>query len=157
MALTKINNNTLSAVTTLPSAIATGDVLQVVGSSSTTNFTNSSTSMAEMMNVSITPSSSSNKILIHFSTNCKIAASSNAYGAATVFRGTTSGTDLGEKVGGYGGGNDFDAMLTGVYLDSPSTTSAQKYTLAMRKASGSTSSVGTDSRMFNLILMEIAG
>ena len=27
MALTKINNNTLSAVTTLPSAIATGDVL----------------------------------------------------------------------------------------------------------------------------------
>ena len=30
MALTKINNNTLSAVTTLPSAIATGKVLQVV-------------------------------------------------------------------------------------------------------------------------------
>tara|TARA_B110000305_G_scaffold63341_1_gene70375 strand:+ start:1247 stop:1825 length:579 start_codon:yes stop_codon:yes gene_type:complete len=31
MALTKINNNTLSAVTTLPAAIATGKVLQVVG------------------------------------------------------------------------------------------------------------------------------
>jgi hypothetical protein len=30
MALTKINNNTLSAVTTLPAAIATGKVLQVV-------------------------------------------------------------------------------------------------------------------------------
>ena len=28
MALTKINNNTLSAVTTLPAAIATGKVLQ---------------------------------------------------------------------------------------------------------------------------------
>jgi hypothetical protein len=30
MALTKINNNTLSAITTLPAAIATGKVLQVV-------------------------------------------------------------------------------------------------------------------------------
>jgi len=157
MALTKINNNTLSAITGLPAAIATGEVLQVVGSSSTTNFTNSSTSMAEMMNVSITPSSSSNKILIHFSTNCQIVGDSNAYGRATVFRGTTSGTDLGAKIGGLASGTNNDSMLTGVYLDSPSTTSAQKYTLAMSKGSGGTSSVGTDSRMFNLILMEIAG
>ena len=35
MALTKINNNTLSAVTGLPSAIATGKVLQVVIATST--------------------------------------------------------------------------------------------------------------------------
>jgi hypothetical protein len=34
MALTKINNNTLSAVTTLPAAIATGKVLQVVTATS---------------------------------------------------------------------------------------------------------------------------
>ncbi len=157
MSLTKINNNTLSAVTTLPAAIPTGEVLQVVGSSSTTNFTNSSTSMAEMMNVSITPSSSSNKILIHFSTNCQINGSSNSYGRATVFRGTLSGTDLGAKIGGLASGTNNDSMLTGVYLDTPSTTSAQKYTLAMSTGSGSTTSAGTDSRMYNLILMEIAG
>jgi hypothetical protein len=36
MALTKINNNTLSAVTTLPAAIATGKVLQVVTATDST-------------------------------------------------------------------------------------------------------------------------
>ncbi len=145
------------ALITLGANSGKGKVLQVVGSSSTTNFTNSSTSLAEMMNVSITPSSTSNKILIHFSTNCQISGGTNSYGRATVFRGTLSGTDLGQKVGGLNAGTHNDSMLTGVYLDSPSTTSAQKYTLAMSTGSGSTSSAGTDSRMYNLILMEIAG
>ncbi len=54
------------ALITLGANSGKGKVLQVVGSSSTTNFTNSSTSLAEMMNVSITPSSTSNKILILF-------------------------------------------------------------------------------------------
>jgi hypothetical protein len=43
MALTKINNNTLSAVTTLPAAIATGKVLQVVSTTKTDTFTTTST------------------------------------------------------------------------------------------------------------------
>jgi hypothetical protein len=44
MALTKINNNTLSAVTTLPAAIATGKVLQVVSATDSTMRTTTSTS-----------------------------------------------------------------------------------------------------------------
>ena len=43
MALTKINNNSLSAVTTLPSAIATGKVLQVVTATDSTSRSTSST------------------------------------------------------------------------------------------------------------------
>ena len=152
-----VANATLNAVTTLPGAIATGKVLQVVQTSSTATFSTTSTSMSEMINCSITPASSSNKILIHFSTNCQIVGSGNSYGRATVFRGTTSDTDLGAKIGGLASGTNNDSMLTGVYLDSPSTASSQQYTLAMSTASGSTTSAGNDSRMTNLILMEIEG
>ena len=66
MALTKINNNTLSAVTTLPAAIATGKVLQVVETRLTTVLSTTSSSWAATtgLNASITPSSTSNKVLI---------------------------------------------------------------------------------------------
>ena len=130
-------------------------ILQVVENSSSTNFTNSSTSMSELLNASITPSSTSNKILIHFHTNCQVVAGSNAYGRATVFRGTTSGTDLGALIGGSAANSNANFPLTGTYLDSPSTTSAQQYTLAMNTASGSTSSVTTDSTTYRLVLMEV--
>ena len=67
MALTKINNNTLSAVTALPAAIATGKVLQVVQDTHGTEISTSSPGGAEVdsgVSASITPSSSSNKILV---------------------------------------------------------------------------------------------
>ena len=64
MALTKINNNTLSAVTTLPSAIATGKVLQVQQQVITTQTTTSSTSFVDTgFSIAITPTSTSSKIL----------------------------------------------------------------------------------------------
>ena len=132
-----------------------GKIGQIVEGSSSTNYTNSSTSMSEMLNASITPSSTTSKILIHFHTNCQIVASSNAYGRATVFRGTTSGTDLGALIGGSAANSNANFQLTGTYLDSPSTTSAQQYTLAMSTASGSTSSVTTDSTTYRLVLMEV--
>ena len=70
MALTKINNNTLSAVTTLPSAIATGKVLQHVkassgafdASSGNWNVT-SSTLTNTGRTVSITPTASNSVII----------------------------------------------------------------------------------------------
>ncbi len=133
-----------------------GKIGQIVEGSSSTNYTNSSTSMSEMLNASITPTSTTSKILIHFHTNCQIVAGSNAYGRATVFRGTTSGTDLGALIGGDSAANsNANFPLTGTYIDSPSTTSAQQYTLAMSTASGSTTSVTTDSTTYRLVLMEI--
>ena len=130
-------------------------ILQVVENSSSTNFTNSSTSMSELLNASITPSSTSNKILIHFVTNCQIVANSNAYGRATVFRGTTSGTDLGAYLQGSAAGSNATFSIKGTYFDNPSTTSAQQYTLAMSTASSATTSVTTDSTTYRLVLMEV--
>jgi hypothetical protein len=71
MALTKINNNTLSAITTLPAAIATGKVLQVVQANKQDMTSTTSTSYVDIsgLSVNITPSSSSNKILVFFSAN----------------------------------------------------------------------------------------
>jgi len=132
-----------------------GKIGQIVEGSSSTNYTNSSTSMSEMLNASITPSSTTSKILIHFHANCQVVAGSNAYGRATVFRGTTSGTDLGALIGGSAAGSNANFPLTGTYIDSPSTTSAQQYTLAMSTASGSTTSVTTDSTTYRLVLMEV--
>jgi hypothetical protein len=132
-----------------------GKIGQIVEGSSSTNYTNSSTSMSEMLNASITPSSTTSKILIHFHANCQVVAGSNAYGRATVFRGTTSGTDLGALIGGDAAASNANFPLTGTYIDSPSTTSAQQYTLAMSTASGSTTSVTTDSTTYRLVLMEI--
>ena len=130
-------------------------ILQVVENSSSTNFTNSSTSMSELLNASITPSSTSNKILIHFHTNCQVVAGSNAYGRATVFRGTTSGTDLGALIGGSAAGSNANFPLTGTYLDSPSTTSATTYKTQGVDAFGSGHKVQHDSIKSTITLMEV--
>ena len=106
-----------------------GKIGQVIHNSSSTNLTSSSTSLSEMLNASITPSSTSSKILIHFSMNLNTTAGSVTYVKGTVLRGTISGTDLGAKIMGHGSSSDATWNLKGVYLDSPSTTSAQQYTL----------------------------
>ena len=70
MALTKINNNTLSSITGLPAGVG-GKVLQVVQGTTSYSKSNSSTSNTDVESssgvtwvTSITPSSSSSKILI---------------------------------------------------------------------------------------------
>ena len=57
-----INNTSIGNVTALPAAISTGKVLQVQSSSITSTANSSTTSIVEFMNLSITPSSTSNKI-----------------------------------------------------------------------------------------------
>ena len=63
MALTKLNNQSLSAVTS--AGLPTGTVLQVLSTVKTDTFdTNSTMEDVTGLSVTITPSSSSNKILI---------------------------------------------------------------------------------------------
>ena len=65
MAIIKPNNNTISAITALPGAIPTGKILQVVQDTLTSQFSTSSSTYADTgLTASITPSSTSNKILI---------------------------------------------------------------------------------------------
>ncbi len=67
MALTRLSNQSLTSVTSLPAAITTGKVLQVVTASDQTARTTTSSSFVTASNtltVDITPSSSSNKIYV---------------------------------------------------------------------------------------------
>jgi len=61
-----INNTSIGHVTSLPAAIATGKVLQVVNATKTDTLTTTSSSFTDItgLSASITPSSTSNKIFV---------------------------------------------------------------------------------------------
>ena len=64
MAITRLNNNSITSVTALPSAIPTGKVLQVVQTidKDQGSFTLATDTLSTWMTVNITPSSTSSKI-----------------------------------------------------------------------------------------------
>ena len=85
MAIIKPNNNTISAITALPAAITTGKVLQFVNSEEQTAFSTTSSSAVDTgINVSITPTSASSKILL--TTNFNMRTAGNTYAAFFVYR-----------------------------------------------------------------------
>ena len=130
-----------------------GKVLQVVTDVFSTETSTTSTSYVAVSGfaATITPSSTSSKILVLCSASSYINTS-DAY-LGTIYRG---GTDLGtfgrlfSTAGGLGGFISFN------YLDSPSTTSATTYTYYHRVGSG-TGYVSVNNYKSNLTLMEIAG
>ena len=136
-------------------ALPTGSVLQVVNSavSATSQSTTSSSFVSTTFNLSITPSFSSSKILILFSTMMYCGGSSS-YSAATIYRNSTN-------LGGSDGilQNDVDNSwnpITINWLDSPATTSSITYTIYHRTVGGtSVMGWGTDGRT-SMTLMEIA-
>ena len=148
-----VANSSLSAVTALPAAIPTGKVLQVVTDVFSTETSTTSTSYVAVSGfaATITPSSTSSKILVLCSASSYINTS-DAY-LGTIYRG---GTDLGtfgrlfSTAGGLGGFISFN------YLDSPSTLSATTYTYYHRVGSG-TGYVSVNNYKSNLTLMEISG
>jgi hypothetical protein len=137
--------------------------LQVVQATySTPTTTTSTTFVTSGLNASITPTSASNKILIMVSLTCYRA--NFAYAAiATIFRGTVSGTNLGDATWGFAQlYNNSSLGITGSlnmnYLDSPATTSSTTYTAGI-KAENSSVSVTTcpNNGVATIILMEVAG
>ena len=128
MALIRLNNQSISSVTALPSGIDVGKVLQVVQAtySSTNVNTTSTTFVATGLDVNITPSSTSNKILILGT----FQGQTDANGIYTIYRDSTNLLDVrgffrlevANKQTGYA----FS------YLDSPSSTSQINYELFMK-------------------------
>ena len=138
MALTKINNNTLSGITGLPAGVG-GKILQVVIAKETATRSTTSSSFADTvgMSVAITPASSSNKILWSF--HC-YGGNSNAYGKMKIVYGDGSelntqaigdarGNRIRDTIGGIYAGNDIGKHWSAQGLDSPNTSSAITYKL----------------------------
>jgi len=116
-----------------------GKVLQVVSDSNTTSFSTSSTVyVATNLSVTITPSNTSSKVLINFSTGVMIQdGNADDYSYLLLKR---NGTSLGDDImGNYI--KSTDNLRTNVafsYVDSPSSTSALTYTLYLAKQSAGT-------------------
>lgn len=149
-----------------------GKVLQVVSTAKTDTFTTTSTSYTDLtgLSVSITPSSASSKVFVTFET--RIGASSDAF-FVQVLRDTTAiyrGDAAGSRTRATAGGNYLNQYMsgtsTGMYLDSPSSTSALTYKLQMRVSAGTgyvnrgandTDGTAFDRTASSITVMEISG
>ena len=136
----------------LPSG-ASGGIIQCVQTVMTTGVTYTNTSFADIpspgLSVSITPSSSSNKILVI--ADIAVTGASGQYnmfqlvrGSTNIYRGTDSKTYIGSKIWYTTAENASDgSSMGGVYmsfLDSPATTSAVTYKVQVR-VTGSTGGI----------------
>jgi hypothetical protein len=137
-----------------------GHVVQVVNATYSTQTSTTSTAFVSTgLTATITPTSSSNKILCIYSTAAKNSSSANG-SKFTLFRGTVSGTNLGHSSWGFGNfastAGALFAPFSGCIVDNPSTTSAQLYTLAMAANTGITVTSSVANAPASLVLVEIA-
>ena len=152
---TNINNASLDNVTGLPAGVG-GKVLQVVNMTSTSDtVTTSSSFVVTALTDTITPSSTSSKILIIATGNVN---NTNPY-QWTYVTITKGGTNLGPAAGMtgvYSDGGDIHAPCTTTYLDAPNSTSELTYDVRIR-VTGGTGKWNQHSAKISLTLMEIAG
>jgi len=122
---------------------APGHVLQVVQAVKTDTFTTTTSSFLDVpsLAVSITPSSTSSKVLITCNICGQVEASSGSYGSALrLLRGTTvigvgdAGGSRVQCISTLGGqdGNEYANPVSFQYLDSPSSTSSLTYKVQTR-------------------------
>jgi hypothetical protein len=127
-------------------ALPAGSILQVVQGAKTDAFTTASTSFVIPSGLSavITPSSSSNKILIMCYTNFAISGDAGHSYAQIQRNGT--GINIGDAAGSRpragvaqnNYGDNSPPSFAMCFLDSPATTSAVTYSLGVRSSNGTT-------------------
>jgi len=152
MALTQVQTGLINATGTPSSSTflrgdgawaAAGAVLQVVQTRTQTPFsTSSGSAVSTGFSATITPTSASSKILIiAYSTLGVPTTGMNGHIDLRRGTSTTIATDFYVT---YGAADYLNAAFTGVYLDSPSTTSATTYYLyAYRDGAAGTFYVGS--------------
>lgn len=154
-----------TGATTLAGAQAALGVSVLQAVSNTTDvevITTSSTFVSGGLTATITPSSTSSKVLILCSTGVSYNTRTN-FGIVTLFRGTTSGTDLGDN-GGFGLTVLYPSVaatnltnFAATVLDSPGTTSPQTYTLAIKTSGGGAINTQASGSKGSMVLLEVRG
>jgi hypothetical protein len=145
-------------------ALPAGSVLQVVNGTYTTNVSNStSTFVTTGLTASITPRSTSSKILV-FANVSGVAKSGNTAVKLKLYRGVSSIIGF-EDIAGYTGttATNMIGSCSTTYLDSPATTSSTTYTVYFA-AAGNIASVSVQNYYDSsananstITLMEIQG
>ena len=137
MAIIKPNNNTISAITALPTGVG-GKVLQAVTATDGTGLSSSSTSYVDTgLSASITPSSSSNKVLVLVSMGVFGADAAGSAGAAHKLLRDSTDLVIHSSNGAHGmSGYIYTAGTSFTYLDSPSSTSSLTYKVQFKSNGG---------------------
>ena len=156
MAITKIDLSKMSG-TSLPSGISTGKVLQVINGTSTAETVKTGSSTSDTgLSASITPASTSNKILA-FAHVQGVGKDNDGYVTLKLVRGSTNLATFEQR------GGDTDTQNTNkvggcsiTYLDSPSTTSATTYKVTVTGNGNSYVQVGDSNPTHSITLMEIS-
>jgi hypothetical protein len=143
-----------SRITTLEGASG-GKILQVVSTTKTDTFTASLGAGADTaitgLSATITPTSTSSKILVMVDAHMGDASDAYGRGAIRIFRGATSlaeGIGSGSRTTAFASSVILQANTTnvmniaGTYLDSPATTSATTYTVHAVNAWSSNKTIG---------------
>ena len=153
---------------TFPSAIAgvsatqqySGRLVQVVSTSNTTVTTMSSaTFIATGMSASITPTSTSSKVLVTVHTSAGFPSSTTNPGIGLkIYRGSTMLTDGQNYMHFWGGSIPARTTASLQYLDSPASTSSVTYNLyASNYQANGTLNFNEGSSGTTITLMEITG
>ena len=149
---------------TFPSAIAgvsavqqySGRILQVVSATYSTQVsTTSATFVSTPLTASITPTSSTSKVLIIVAGN----GGSTTVGGSVFYTIAKGTTNLLTNNGGsylYNGAGAGYGVVSMQYLDSPATTSSTSYTVYFRADGGATAYFCLGSNINVITLMEIA-
>jgi hypothetical protein len=138
-----------------------GQVIQVITATDSTERTTTSTSFVTASNtlsVTITPSSTSNKIFLIVNSSLYHPDVGN-YVFGTIFRGATdlgAGSNKG-LLAMYNGGSDGASPLAMSILDSPSTTSATTYQVYIRTTGPGTLRLGIQNPKSSITAFEIKG
>lgn len=153
----------------------TGSIVQIVTANKTDTFSTSSTTYTDLtgLSVSITPTSSSNKILVFF----QVVATGQNVNYAQIVRNSTA-IGIGDAasnrvqatVGNMNraGDSNLAFSFSNMYLDSPATTSATTYKIQVRTENGTNpvyvnrTIADTDSAvamrtLSNITVMEVVG
>jgi len=144
-----------------------GSVLQVVqtviNGTSTTITTNATWTDITNFTASITPTTSTNKILVMVSAQFEFFKSgAEVTGAFKILRGSTdifveSANSQGFEAATNGGRTYLDGRWNGFYLDSPATTSSTTYKLQARLQNNGQLTINSQGNQTGtVILMEIA-
>jgi hypothetical protein len=161
----------MATPTTLPATFVSGNVLtaaqmnnlrgafrilQVVEGTTSTAVSSTSTAFVTTgLSASITPSSTSSKVLVIATSVLGTDGSVFSGQVSALFRGTVAGTNIAQMLTFTSSNSGVSQSM--IKLDSPNTTSAQTYTLGMRTNSASTVIYANRENSFSsIILMEIS-
>jgi len=176
--MSTIKTNAIQTVAGKPILNSTGSILQVVSTTKTNIFTSTSVSYVDItgLTATITPSSSSNRILVRVDLNGAIAANAGGVilrrnGSNMVVGDTVSGINNNATFNIYNGGDDSNGqqLWSMSHLDSPASTSALTYSVAVACVQGGGTIVVNDQTsqirnqtyaingVSNITVMEVSG